>query len=512
MSDVTYEKFQHYGTEAERLAFTPDPAPGIQPIYIWLETDTGNIYAYYTSWVLISGTGIILPPPTPSAVPNTFLMTGGVVIWEVNYDYRVSAATYYINGLPYTSAEDTITLDAADPTDDRIDVIALDTLGAVVKITGDPSANPSEPSVDPAQYLKLAIVFVQAASTEPTITDELVYADDAGPPTEWAFTSSGASINVSSTNNPHSGTKDIEGTAVVAGVYASGVASTPIEPNDFEVLIMFIRSKATWNNSRGLLITLRNSGAIVGAQVQIRRTGTFGFDSSVTGSYQLVAIPIINFAIPEGSEIDEIRIEDFGGSIGFYIDDISFQVGGSTPSGESGITQAEADARYAPLVHAPRHSSGGADPVSVLNLAGFPGGTTTFLRADGTFNVPSRTAVLGIIVDGAGSVLTTGVKDFIQIPFACTITAWTILSTDPAVLSGDIEFDIYKDTYANYPPDSGDSIVAAAPPEMTGADKATDSTLTGWTTAIAAGDVLGFEVVSVATLERVTLELTLRIP
>lgn len=57
MSDNVYSTFQHYGTNAERLAFVPDPAVGIQPIYIWYETDTGNTYVYYTSWVLLAGSG-----------------------------------------------------------------------------------------------------------------------------------------------------------------------------------------------------------------------------------------------------------------------------------------------------------------------------------------------------------------------------------------------------------------------------------------------------------------------
>lgn len=38
--------------------------------------------------------------------------------------------------------------------------------------------------------------------------------------------------------------------------------------------------------------------------------------------------------------------------------------------------------------HATRHSSGGADPVTVTALAGYPGGTINFLRADGTFAAP----------------------------------------------------------------------------------------------------------------------------
>jgi hypothetical protein len=40
----------------------------------------------------------------------------------------------------------------------------------------------------------------------------------------------------------------------------------------------------------------------------------------------------------------------------------------------------------APSLHAPTHAAGGTDPVTVTGLAGYPGGTTTFLRADGTFS------------------------------------------------------------------------------------------------------------------------------
>jgi hypothetical protein len=38
-----------------------------------------------------------------------------------------------------------------------------------------------------------------------------------------------------------------------------------------------------------------------------------------------------------------------------------------------------------PALHAPTHSQGGTDPVTVTSLAGYPGGTAAFLRADATF-------------------------------------------------------------------------------------------------------------------------------
>lgn len=58
MSDTSYAVYQHYGTNAQRLAFTPTPPASGQPVYIWYETDTGDTYLYDTSWHLIVGSGV----------------------------------------------------------------------------------------------------------------------------------------------------------------------------------------------------------------------------------------------------------------------------------------------------------------------------------------------------------------------------------------------------------------------------------------------------------------------
>ena len=73
--------------------------------------------------------------------------------------------------------------------------------------------------------------------------------------------------------------------------------------------------------------------------------------------------------------------------------------------------------------------------------------------------------------------------------------------------SGSIAVDIWKDTYANFPPTDADSITASAVPTITSATKSEDSTLTGWTTSITAGDILRFNVDSITTCKRVTLVL-----
>lgn len=107
------------------------------------------------------------------------------------------------------------------------------------------------------------------------------------------------------------------------------------------------------------------------------------------------------------------------------------------------------------------------------------------------------------IIDGGGSAITTGQKGHLEIPFACTIQQVTMLADQ----SGSIVVDIWKDTYANFPPTDADSITAAAPPTITTAQKSQDGTLTNWITAIATGDILAFNVDSATTITRVTISL-----
>lgn len=119
---------------------------------------------------------------------------------------------------------------------------------------------------------------------------------------------------------------------------------------------------------------------------------------------------------------------------------------------------------------------------------------------------PSGTTItssITFVIDGGGTAITTGIKGDLEIPFACTITGVTML----ADTSGSIVVDIWKDTYANYPPVVGDSITASAKPTISSNTKSQDNTLTGWTTSISAGDTLRFNVDSASTITRVTISL-----
>src|SRR3972149_6524619 len=77
---------------------------------------------------------------------GTMLLSGGKVAWRSGLICRVSAATYLIQGVQYSSAEDTITLATADASNPRLDVIGVDTSGAGVKVTGTAAAEPLKPA------------------------------------------------------------------------------------------------------------------------------------------------------------------------------------------------------------------------------------------------------------------------------------------------------------------------------------------------------------------------------
>lgn len=120
--------------------------------------------------------------------------------------------------------------------------------------------------------------------------------------------------------------------------------------------------------------------------------------------------------------------------------------------------------------------------------------------------VSAESGAIVFIIDGGGSAITTGQKGHLEIPFKCEIERATLL----ADVSGSIVVNIWKDTYANFPPAVGDKITASAPPTIVTDTDSQDATLTGWTKTINAGDILAFNVDSAATITRVTLVLKIK--
>ncbi len=147
------------------------------------------------------------------------------------------------------------------------------------------------------------------------------------------------------------------------------------------------------------------------------------------------------------------------------------------------------------------------------NLQLGTGVVTTTEIADGTIadgdinsNADVRIAAIEVIIDGGDSAITTGVKADVEVPFNCTILQATALADQ----TGSIQVDIWKDTYANFPPTDADSITGSNPISISSSNKSQDSTLSGWTTTINAGDILRFNVDSCSTITRCTISLKVR--
>ena len=113
------------------------------------------------------------------------------------------------------------------------------------------------------------------------------------------------------------------------------------------------------------------------------------------------------------------------------------------------------------------------------------------------------------IVRGAAfvsSVALTTAVDPVVLHFnrAATITKVVLIGD----VSGSCEVAIKKDARATYTgPMGGTSIVASDPPTISGAAQASKTSFTGWTTAIAADDMLIISLSYVSAFKRLTVQI-----
>lgn len=270
-------------------------------------------------------------PGAPGYSPNQILSGCGVA-YASGLSFNVSACSYVIQNVTYGSPAATVTLTAADPSLDRIDVIAVDTTGTAIVVTGTPASNPAPPSIDISTQLQLTFAYVAAgASTPSNITTTDIYHENA----EWTCASS-AHVVCNSTSNPHSGTVDIEATAPVAGNYARlTIPSGTIDISQSNNLVFWIRSKAAWS---GTSLTLQwYNGTTAKCTPVSLANGNFGFSSSNITTYQQIVVPTSVFACA-GIPVTRLQFTLAGATTtGFYLDDIILQGGLPQSSGSSGM-------------------------------------------------------------------------------------------------------------------------------------------------------------------------------
>ena len=136
------------------------------------------------------------------------------------------------------------------------------------------------------------------------------------------------------------------------------------------------------------------------------------------------------------------------------------------------------------------------------------GGTGVADTSSRSDHVHSEVTSVGFGIGSADgtNVIGVGTKHYFSVPFACTITGWRVMVSPNATVT----LDIWKVASGTTLPTNSNSITASAKPGVTAAPAARSTSLTGWTTSIAAGDILAWEVETndLAKFIGLSLELT----
>ncbi len=115
----------------------------------------------------------------------------------------------------------------------------------------------------------------------------------------------------------------------------------------------------------------------------------------------------------------------------------------------------------------------------------------------------NKAVSINYIIDGGGSAITTGVKGFVEIPYDMTITGWQIFGDQ----SGSVVVDVWRSTYAGFPPVVGGSIAGSELPTLSSQQQNQDLSLSTWTTSLAQGDIIAYNVNSASTVTRITVSI-----
>ena len=263
-------------------------------------------------------------------IPEDGIISGGVVTWSgTGLLFNVSACTYSINGIRYTTPATTVTLTTADPTNPRIDVIAVNTSGAVVLITGTAASNPIEPQVDPLTQIQLTNITVNAGATTPNISNQLIYDENVETWTK-AYTEL-TSINYANTVSPYVGTKSILATTNASG-YSTITFTSPstLSGKNYSVIKFAIKLSRALIGNESIWANIQHSATTYGYKYIFLNgpnnsaLSVAGFDYTST-SWQLISVPYESVAIKE-NDIIGFKFFIFNSSgLTFSIDRVELQ-------------------------------------------------------------------------------------------------------------------------------------------------------------------------------------------
>lgn len=119
------------------------------------------------------------------------------------------------------------------------------------------------------------------------------------------------------------------------------------------------------------------------------------------------------------------------------------------------------------------------------------------------------TRTINFIVDSGNFNMESGTKGYLTIDVSGIIDSWKIFSEE----TGSLRVNILKSDYTSYPTFTSicGAGVTASRPQVSSGNKAFSDTLTGWDTALRAGDVLRFDVDYSINIKRFLISLKLKL-
>lgn len=221
---------------------------------------------------------------------------------------------------------------------------------------------------------------------------------------------------------------------------------------------------------------------------------TTRFVSISSGSSGTVSLPLNS----------QVVLDDFGGTV----DAVVLQISGGKPTKLPALTATGS------VVATTFDASGNwaftgvpvSFPVAIVyrvqtQLAAFDSTSSDIWGESEMFG--AQLGAISFTIDGGGGVIGTGFQDSIVVPFDCTIQSAAMFADQ----SGSVVVDIWKCNYSTFPPVIAGTITASDLPTLSSAQKMQDTTLTGWTLSLSAGDMLGFNVNSATTIQKLLVVL-----
>jgi len=234
---------------------------------------------------------------------GTQLLTGGASWSGTGMVFDVTALTYQISGVNYTSAATSVTLSVGDPSDPRFDAIVVDEFGVVSAITGIPSTNPITPTI-PGDQVLVQYVLVNAGAITPTITDEWVYRESQAG--DWVGSIIGGAPAPTAVWNSPTPAPPFAGTACLLASYSAYSnsryirlqAPSPISRSTYVGLSLRVYlpvNFATLDGGAGRRPFIQLKGGPSLTPLGIRYLDQHGLNPTLVGVWQQVTIPTALF-------------------------------------------------------------------------------------------------------------------------------------------------------------------------------------------------------------------------